>query len=76
MRAAAVLLLVVAGFFGWVFHERYWRWRGCFNELGRCSDPVGEEVFVEGAGMIWGAFALLPLLAAILLLALARRRRA
>jgi len=20
------------------FYDRYWRWRGCFNELGRCYD--------------------------------------
>lgn len=73
LRAAAALLLLVAAFFGWVFHDRYWRWRDCFNELGRCWDPVGEQVYVEEAGMVWGGFAALPLVAAIVLLLLARR---
>ena len=35
------------------FHERYWRWRDCFNELGRCYDPQAG-VMVEQAGWIWG----------------------
>jgi hypothetical protein len=63
-RTVAAILLIVAAFFGWVFHERHWRWRDCFNELGRCWDPVGEQVYVEGAGLIWGTLALLPFLGA------------
>ncbi len=39
------------------FHERYWRWRDCFNELGRCYDPQAG-VMVEQAGPIWGTPAL------------------
>jgi hypothetical protein len=51
---SAIGCAALAGLFGDVFHERYWRWRDCFNELGRCYDPVSEQVFVEGAGYIWG----------------------
>lgn len=69
-RIAAAILIIIAAFFAWVFHERYWRWRGCFNELGRCWDPVGEQVYVEGAGLVWGTLALLPFLAAAVLLVL------
>jgi hypothetical protein len=25
--------------FAAAFYDRYWRWRDCFNELGRCFDP-------------------------------------
>jgi hypothetical protein len=25
------------------FHDRYWRWRDCFNELGRCFDAVSQD---------------------------------
>jgi hypothetical protein len=38
------------------FQERYWRWRDCFNELGRCYDSEGG-VMVEQAGWIWGSLA-------------------
>jgi hypothetical protein len=53
LAAAAALLLAVA--FGLIFHDRYWRHRDCFNELGRCWSAADQEVFVEGAGLIWGA---------------------
>ncbi|UVK45164.1 hypothetical protein BPNPMPFG_000668 [Mesorhizobium sp. AR07] len=28
------------------------------NELGRCYDPEGGEVFLEQAGLVWGGFAI------------------
>jgi hypothetical protein len=40
------------------FLERYWRWRDCFNELGRCYDPE-HGVMVEQAGAIWGSLTLI-----------------
>lgn len=42
--------------FGYAFYERYWRWRDCFNELGRCYDS-NTGVMVEQAGFIWGSLA-------------------
>ena len=39
-----------------LFYERYWRWRDCFNELGRCYDPE-EGVMLEQAGLVWGGLA-------------------
>ncbi|MBR0641260.1 hypothetical protein [Plastoroseomonas hellenica] len=74
-RVAAVALLAAGAFFGWVFHERYWLWRRCFNELGRCWDEVGEQVYVEQAGVIWGTLALVPLIAGLALLVWAHRHR-
>ena len=40
------------------FHERYWRWRDCFNELGRCYDSEAS-MMTEAAGPIWAALTLL-----------------
>lgn len=65
--------LAPAAFFAYVFHERYWRWRNCFNELGRCWDSASEQVFVEQAGLIWGGATILFLIPALLILWRARR---
>jgi hypothetical protein len=43
--------------FGLAFHDRYWRWRDCFNELGRCYDPLSPDVYLEQAGIVWGGLA-------------------
>lgn len=40
--------------FGFAFYDRYWRWRDCFNELGRCYDPDTQSVYLEQAGVVWG----------------------
>ncbi len=58
------------------FHERYWRWRDCFNELGRCYDSEAG-VMTEAAGLIWAALALVfAALAARALWPLLRQRAA
>ena len=69
---AAMLFSALAGLFGLVFYDRYWRWRGCFNELGRCYDPASQEVFLEQAGMVWGGFTVIC--AAIAITLVVRRR--
>ena len=46
------------------FYDRYWRWRDCFNDLGRCYDPVSQNVYLEQAGLVWGGLAVIFLLAA------------
>ena len=48
--------------FATAFYWRYWLWRGCFNELGRCYDPVGQEVYLEQAGIVWGGLTLMCLI--------------
>jgi hypothetical protein len=54
----AVLWLAFTALFALAFHDRYWRWRDCFNELGRCYDPE-HGVMVEQAGAIWGSLTLI-----------------
>lgn len=56
------------------FHDRYWRWRDCFNELGRCYDPVSQEVYLEQAGIVWGGVAGICLAGGVLLAFRATRR--
>lgn len=38
-----------------LFYERYWIWRDCFNELGRCYDEE-QGVLLKQAGPVWGGF--------------------
>jgi hypothetical protein len=62
-----------AALFGWAFYERYWSRRDCFNELGRCYDPVGQTVMTD-AGFVWGLMAVVALALALVLWMLGRRR--
>jgi hypothetical protein len=50
------------------FHDRYWRWRDCFNELGRCYDPISQDVYLEQAGIVWGGLAGVFVLAGLLIM--------
>jgi hypothetical protein len=68
-----LLFTVASGFFGLAFYERYWRWRDCFNEFGRCYDAVSQEVFLEQAGIVWGSLTAICFAIAVVLLV--RRRR-
>ncbi len=67
--------LALTGLFAVTFYQRYWRWRDCFNELGRCYDPVSEQVYLEQAGLVWGSLSGLCLVAGLGLLAWGFRRR-
>jgi hypothetical protein len=69
------VLAAIAALFLWVFHERYWLWRHCFNDQGRCWDPASEQVFLEQAGVIWGGIAALFALGAALVFWLAWRSK-
>lgn len=60
--------------FALAFDSRYWRWRDCFNELGRCYDPVSQDVYLEQAGLVWGSLAVVSLLVGFGLMMSLRRR--
>ena len=77
-RAARLVRLAVTGTLAagsaFLFYERYWIWRECFNELGRCYD--GEAgVMLQQAGWIWGGLFLIFATLALWNLAALRRRR-
>lgn len=44
------------------YHQHYFRWRDCFNELGRCYDSQTHTVYLEQAGITWAGLTLLGLL--------------
>jgi hypothetical protein len=64
----ACVLMALGALSALEFYDRYWRWRDCFNELGRCYDPISQDVYLEQAGIVWGSFAAIFLLAGIALL--------
>jgi hypothetical protein len=73
-RIFGAALIVLGVLFALAFEARYWRWRDCFNELGRCFDPVSQDVYLEQAGMVWGGLAAISLLAGFGLVMGLRRR--
>lgn len=73
-NAPILICVALAGLFAFAFHEQYWRWRDCFNELGRCYDAEQGVVYLEQAGVVWGLLAAIPAMAAALLWRRARRR--
>ena len=70
----ALALLSLGALFALAFYYRYWLWRDCFNELGRCYDPISQDVYLEQAGMVWGGMAGITLALAALALFGAFRR--
>lgn len=78
MRWSSAPILISAasaGLFALAFHQRYWRWRDCFNELGRCYDPKEGVVYLEQAGAVWGLLAAGSVTAALIFWRRARRKR-
>ncbi len=67
--------LSLAALFAFAFWDRYWLWRDCFNELGRCYDSHSREVYLEQAGIAWGGLAALCLAGGAACLMTRRRKR-
>ena len=56
--------LVSFGFalaFGYLYYVEYFKWRNCFNELGRCFDDDAGVVHSEQSGNVWFLLAVLAL---------------
>ncbi len=71
----AVALLGVSSLFWIAYYTQYFKWRHCFNDLGRCYDPETGVVFLEQAGFVWSLMAVLTLAASIYLFWAHRRNR-
>ena len=55
VRILGWMVLASAALCAVLFYEQYWRWRGCFNELGRCWSSEMQVVFTDDAGLAWGS---------------------
>ena len=44
--------------FGYMFYAQHLRWRGCFNDAGRCFDAHSGVVYHAQSGAIWLVLAL------------------
>ncbi|PDV89340.1 hypothetical protein CO652_06855 [Rhizobium sp. H4] len=66
MKYVSVLVSALLSiFFGWLFYERYWRFRDCiYQASSSCLTPDGDNL-TEG-GSLWGVFAGLFLLLAMI----------
>ena len=49
----------LAAVFGLAYYESHFKWRGCFNELGRCLDSDSGVVYLEQSGGVWLSLAVL-----------------
>ncbi len=74
IRGFGVLSLLLSAATTFMLWDRYWRWRDCFNEAGRCFDAETGDVLLAQSGVAWGALTLLFLCLGLALLFLARLR--
>jgi hypothetical protein len=65
---AGVLLVSLGGLLALTFYDRYWKWRDCFNELGRCFDPITQDVYLQQSGGVYGGLAAVFLILGLALL--------
>lgn len=47
--------------FGYFYYVQYFKWRDCFNELGRCYDADAAVVYLEQSGIAWLSLTVLAL---------------
>lgn len=60
-------------FFAWLFYVRYWKYRDCIDAAeSSCVLPDGDNL--TNGGVVWGVFAVLFFLAAVVSWWLSRRR--
>ena len=45
--------------FCFAYYDSYFKWRSCFNELGRCFDSDTGVVHLEQSGVAWLTLAVL-----------------
>lgn len=61
----ALLLFGLCAAFGYAYHTQYFKWRKCFNDMGRCFDADTGTVYLQQSGAIWLLLAALTLGAAL-----------
>ncbi len=69
------VLAGLAAMFAFAYYDRYFRWRDCFNDLGRCYDSDSGQVYLEQAGLVWMGLFLLVSAGLIFVIVLKIRTR-
>ena len=64
-KMSALFLLGLSLAFGYFYYVQYFRWRGCFNEMGRCFEAESGIVYLEQSGDTWLSLAALAFGASI-----------
>ena len=72
-RLMAVCLLGLSVVFGYLFFMLHYRWRDCFDEMGRCFDPQTGTIFHQQSGIFWGLLFLVTFIGSISLFWWSRR---
>lgn len=68
------LFSLLALFFAWLFYIRYWKYRECIDAAqSSCVLPDGDNL--TSGGVVWGTFATLFAIAAIVSWLFSRPRR-
>ncbi|TMV92328.1 hypothetical protein FGG78_07990 [Thioclava sp. BHET1] len=52
-QISSLLLLGLAVICGYLYYVEHYKWRNCFNELGRCFDKETGVVYSEQSGTVW-----------------------
>lgn len=50
---ATLIFAALSVFFFYVYYIRYYAWRNCFNELGRCFNPDESGQVYTTSGFVW-----------------------
>lgn len=63
MKIVRLFLMGILGILGalcsYGYYAQFYKWRGCFNEAGRCFDPDSGLVYHTQSGPAWMALAIL-----------------
>lgn len=52
-KISALVLFGLSLVFGYFYYVQYFKWRDCFNEIGRCYDAESGVVYLEQSGDAW-----------------------
>ncbi|RJE85485.1 hypothetical protein D3P04_10835 [Paracoccus onubensis] len=60
-KISSLVSLGLAYAFGYLYYAEHFKWRNCFNELGRCFDDDAGVVYLKQSGVVWLLLAVLAL---------------
>ncbi len=67
-KTVFVMAAGLSAAFYYLYYTQYFKWRDCFNDLGRCYDSESGIVYLEQAGIMWISLAVLMSVIAVFLL--------